>query len=129
MGLKISQFWNFQPTLPFRFKVEIFDAGTSIFTYFVQKVELPILEAGEGDNTIFLGNGIMTIPVFTPAKRTLKITFEESNRLSVIKYIDNLMANAWKGLVKIVPIGITQYKADMKTEEWKRTFLLQNKKL
>lgn len=133
MPLAMQKFFSFQPHLPFRFKVEFFFSENDLkmgenFTYFVKSVKLPVMEPGEGEGTIFLGNGILSIPLFNPASREISITFEENDYMDIVKLIDllNYFAYRFNNFSQII-IGITEYKTDMNTPLRRKAYCVRFK--
>lgn len=133
MPLAMQKFFSFQPHLPFRFKVEFFFSENDLkigenFTYFVKSVKLPVIEPGEGEGTIFLGNGILSIPIFNPASREISITFEENDYMDILRLIDilNYIGFRTNGFSHII-IGITEYETDMNTPFRRKAYCVRFK--
>lgn len=133
MPLAMQKFFSFQPHLPFRFKVEFFFSENDLkigenFTYFVKSVKLPVMEPGEGEGTIFLGNGILSIPIFNPASREISITFEENDYMDILKLIDLLNETSYRmNYFQQMVIGITEFETDMLTPLRRKAYCVRFK--
>ena len=112
MALAVKQFFDFRPHLPFRFEVEIFGAGdalTETLKYSVQSVKITGTECDTSKAALYLGNGYKTIPIFNIASRTLTITFEETDGLRVISWLDTIIALQRNALPYVVGIRVKEF--------------------
>ena len=122
MGLSVQKFFNIRPKLPFRFKVDIyagFGKNQSLLSYCVTSVNLPKLEGQAGEGTMYLGNTIYTVPVWKPASRKIEITFEETDKMLVSRFLDFLNAKSYGRKPWRLTIVIHQFEEHMRYSQTK----------
>lgn len=110
---------RFRPHLPWRFKVTFFAGGdlsepAKLMTYAVSSVKVSGVDVDTSAAAMHFGTGYYTIPIIDPS-RTLDITFEETDSMDVIKFIDEIVAMQRNGLPYVLGIGISEFDERMKT--------------
>ena len=120
-GLSINSFWNMRPKLPFRFKVDFYTGlyindNDKNLTYCVTNVTLPKIEGQASEGSLYLGNTIFTIPVWNVSSRKLDISFEETDTMFVLHFLDKLLQyygrSPW-----YITIVINEYEEHIRDEK------------
>jgi hypothetical protein len=91
LGLSVNKFFHLRPKLPFRFKTEFFTGNEQLDKMLgisLTNITLPKMEGQASEGSLYLGNTIYTIPVWKIGSRKLEITFEETDKMVISKFID-----------------------------------------
>ena len=94
MGLKITDFYSMRPKLPFRFKTDWFTGllnKDDVLSYCVTSISIPKPEIENTLGFSTFGNAFVSMPTFSPGHRRLDITFEETDDMYVIQFLDELL--------------------------------------
>ena len=116
LGLSVNRFWQMRPKLPFRFKVEFFTGNEQLNTMLgisLTNVTLPKIEGQAGEGSLYLGNTIYTIPVWKIGSRKLEITFEETDKMVISKFIDRDLYLSYGQSPYRISIGIHQFDENL----------------
>ena len=122
MGLKIVNFYEMRPKLPFRYKTEWFTGLLSDDTrmsYTVTSITLPTFEISNNEGNSYLGNTIISLPIWNPSNRKLSINFEETDDMLVTQLMDSLYAKSYGKTPWRITIVIHQYNEHYSDEEVK----------
>lgn len=111
MSLSVTKFFNFTPHLPFRFEVELYTGGNgaSGIKYAVQSVKISDVECNTTDAATYVGDGYRTIPIWNLASRTMTISFEETDNLSVTQLFDDIANSQRYGVPWVIGIRVTEF--------------------
>lgn len=111
MSLAVTKFFNFTPHLPFRFEVELYTGsnGANGIKYAVQSVKISGVECNTTDAATYVGDGYRTIPIWNLASRTMTISFEETDDLSVIQIFDDIANSQRYGVPWVIGIRVTEF--------------------
>jgi hypothetical protein len=112
MGLKITDFYSMRPKLPFRFKTDWFTGllnKDDVLSYCVTSISVPKPEIENTLGFSTFGNAFISMPTFSPGHRRLDITFEETDDMYVIQFLDELLKRSYSKEPYHLTIGVHHY--------------------
>ena len=120
MPLAVKKFFQTMPQLPFRFVVDIIDENgiQEKLKYAIRSVKFTDADGDTSAGAVFYGGGgYFTIPIWDLSARGLNISFEETDKMDVTKYIDKLAGVVNKGMnqysfsgtPKVIAIVVREY--------------------
>ena len=116
LGLSVNRFWQMRPKLPFRFKAEFFTGNEQLDKMLgisLTNITLPKMEGQASEGSLYLGNTIYTIPVWKIGSRKLEITFEETDKMVISKFIDRDLYLSYGQSPYRISIGIHQFDENL----------------
>ena len=123
--LNVNKFFDFKPHLPFRFLVQFFtgDINSDNFRFYTQSVQLHTIDGDSGSGQISLGNSFKNSIVYDVSSRGLEISFEETDRMEISNFVDEIYNKQFHG--NPVPIGIliTEYSSDMRRKIMEKLYI------
>jgi hypothetical protein len=127
LGLGIQKFWNMRPKLPFRFKVQFYTKIEEIYNIdeilaiSLTNINLPKMEGQAGEGSLYLGDTVYTIPVWSLGSRKLEITFEETDNMAITRFIDEIHNKSWRKNPYRITIIVHQFDEKMREDNSKPT--------
>ena len=127
LGLGIQKFWNMRPKLPFRFKVQFYTEIEEIYNIdeilaiSLTNINLPKMEGHAGEGSLYLGDTVYTIPVWSLGSRKLEITFEETDNMAITRFIDEIHNKSWRKNPYRITIIVHQFDEKMREDNLKPT--------
>ena len=127
LGLGIQKFWNMRPKLPFRFKVQFYTEIEEIYNIdeilaiSLTNINLPKMEGHAGEGSLYLGDTVYTIPVWSLGSRKLEITFEETDNMAITRFIDEIHNKSWRKNPYRITIIVHQFDEKMREDNSKPT--------
>lgn len=121
MGLAVKKFFEMRPQLSFRFSVDInvnsnFPNGIEDLGICVKNVKVTSGEVDTTTGAVYYGDGYFTIPTYNVADKTLEISFNETDDLTVLKWLDGIQEGQRNSTPTEIDIRVTEYDETMTNE-------------
>ena len=121
MGLAVKKFFEMRPQLSFRFSVDVgvapnFPNGIEDLGICVKNVKVTTGEVDTTTGAVYYGDGYFTIPTYNIADKTLEISFNETDDLTVLKWLDGIQEGQRNSTPYEINIRVTEYDETMTNE-------------
>lgn len=116
-GLRCASFFSeFRPHLAWRFHVDFYTGGFGdgdLLSYSVQSIKVSGYDVDTTTAASYYGDGYRTIPIVDTSSKTIEITFEETDNLDIIKFIDKIIEQQRFGNPVVIGIVVNEYSYKM----------------